>query len=155
MRRSSGPFLDTGSGGLRAAGHVPFDRPFSPWSPFSVPLRISLPAAGGRPSSTPAPGAPPGRILEIMPPISEVPAQVVIYVDEEPRVIECIAQIEEDGSTTISVPIDTGVPPGTPIQIIIYDDPENPRVVEGSTLDDGTDGILDIGLIEIPETLLD
>lgn len=92
-----------------------------------------------------------GRYLEMDPPSFEIPAQVIIYNGPEPEVIDCEARTEEDGSTTILLPIRIAPPSGTPIQIILYGDPDGPRVIEGSTAGSGFDGTLDI---EIPDDIL-
>lgn len=107
-----------------------------------------LPRASGI-ASSPAPTA--GRFLEMDPPSFEVPAQVIIYDDGAPEVIDAQAREAEDGSTIIFLPIDVAPPAGTPIQIILYGNPEEPTVIEGSTSGDGLDGTLDI---DIPDGLL-
>lgn len=87
-----------------------------------------------------------GRYLEMDPAPFEIPAQVVIYDGDEPEVIDCEARTEEDGSTTILLPIGVAPPVGTPIQIILYGDPDAPIVIEGSTANTGLEGILDIDI---------
>lgn len=98
--------------------------------------------------SVPAPTA--GRYLEMDPPSFEVPAQVVIYGPGEPEVIDCTAVTDEDGATTIILPIGVAPPVGTPIQIILYGDPEAPTVIEATTADLALDGMLGI---EIPDDI--
>ncbi len=82
----------------------------------------------------------------------EVPTQVLIYRTEEPDIFQGAAQSAADGTITIDVPILQAPPEGTPIQIIIYVDPENPTLIEGLTNDDGGSGSIGI---DIPDEILE
>lgn len=101
-----------------------------------------------------APLVPGARIRELEPYVFEVPAQIIIYGDDEPVILDGVAEGDGSGNTTIIVDNGDVPPAGSPVQIIIFIDPElAPIVIEGITTGGGEDGVIGI-LQEVPDDLL-
>ncbi len=91
------------------------------------------------------------RIQEMDAPVMEVPAQVILYGADFPVILDGVAQSDEAGITTIVVPNGDMPPPGTPVQIFIFTDPDlAPVVIEGLTTGEGENGVIGL-LLDIPD----
>jgi hypothetical protein len=90
-------------------------------------------------------------IQEMDAPVMEVPAQVILYGAEYPTILDGVAQSDEAGITTIVVTDGEIPPPGTPVQIFIFTDPDlAPVVIEGLTTGEGENGVIGL-LLDIPD----